>query len=298
MNRFSIKDIENLTGIKAHTIRIWEQRYGILQPRRTATNIRYYDGEDLKLALRIALLNSFGYKISRIQQMTDRDMNALIQKVADKGFQLQSLVNNLLEATLSMDGARLEALLDAQVKQYGLEQTIELLVFKFLEKVGMMWLTNRLVIAQEHLASNIIARKLHVAIDALPLPHSDPAGDVSQHSFLLFLPEGEIHEISLLYVQYLLRRQGKNVTYLGANTPLKDARLAWEAARQTHVFLHLTSFNKEAALHRYLGQASEAFPTATIFVSGAALRFGPPAGLPNVRYLYSLQEAKTEFSEA
>ena len=119
MNRFSIKDIENLTGIKAHTIRIWEQRYKILQPKRTNTNIRFYDAADLKLALRISLLNNYGYKISRIRQMQDSDMDALIQKISDAGFKLNAKTNELLGAALAMDMIAFEELINHHISTAG-----------------------------------------------------------------------------------------------------------------------------------------------------------------------------------
>eukprot|EP01136_Pigoraptor_vietnamica_P033656 Opistho-1_new@96735 len=209
MNKFSIKDIENLTGIKAHTIRIWEQRYGILQPKRTPTNIRYYDALDLKLALRISLLNNYGYKISRIHEMSEEDMNSLIQKINDKDFKLQLLVNELLEATLAMNIDKFEKLVNEYMHKYGIEQTIEQLVFNFLEKIGIMWMTDRLFPAQEHMVSNVVYRKLAVAIEGLP-----PKDAGATPSVLLFLPEGEIHDIGLMYVNYLLHKYGKNPIYL------------------------------------------------------------------------------------
>jgi DNA-binding transcriptional MerR regulator len=136
MNRFSIRDLENLTGIKAHTIRIWEQRYDILQPKRTPTNIRYYDADDLKLALRVALLNQYGYKISRIHRMKSEEMATLIETITDPNFRFQADAIRMLDATLAMDTGTLERLLAAQIDEYGMEQTIENLRFSFWRRSG------------------------------------------------------------------------------------------------------------------------------------------------------------------
>src|SRR6185312_10894322 len=125
MNKFSIKDLENLTGIKAHTIRIWELRYGILNPERTATNIRIYNADDLKTVLRIALLNSHGYKISRIQSMSKDEINELLQKITDTDFRLNLAVNDLIEATLSMNVEAFEALFNMHIRRNGIEHTME-----------------------------------------------------------------------------------------------------------------------------------------------------------------------------
>lgn len=286
MNRFSIKDLENLTGIKAHTIRIWEQRYSILQPKRTPTNIRYYDAADLRMALRVSLLNAFGYKISRINKMTDGDMSALIQKISDEDFKLQAVVNELLEAALAMDTIGFEALLDAQIKKRGLEAAIEEVCFGFLEKIGIMWMTDRLIPAQEHIASNIIYRKVAVAIEQLPQPAADAL------SVLLFLPEGEIHEISLMYVQYLLRRAGKRAIYLGANAPLSEAAAAYTAGKPAYVYVHLTSVAADFEGQPFFRQLAAALPGARILVSGAVLRKGRYKAPEGMQFLHSLAEAR------
>lgn len=287
MNRFSIRDIENLTGIKAHTIRIWEQRYGILQPKRTPTNIRYYDAEDLKLALRIALLNSYGYKISNIHKMSTADMSVLIDKITDKDFRLTLLVNNMLEATLAGDVDRFETYLDEYISRNGIELTIEKLVFLFLEKIGLMWMTDRIFPAQEHLVSNVIYRKIAVAIEHLPPRAADASPTV-----LLFLPEGEIHDIGLLFVFYLLRKHGKNPIYLGPNSPLKDARFVYETRRPEYIYIHLTSVAEDFEAGRYLSKAQSLFPDSTLLVSGAMLRHRKLELSEQVKLLYSLHDVK------
>jgi DNA-binding transcriptional MerR regulator len=285
MNRFSIKDIENLTGIKAHTIRIWEQRYGILKPKRTPTNIRFYDADDLKSALRISLLNNFGYKISRIQQMTISDMDGLIKKISDEDFKLQAQTNEMLEATLAMDVPRLENMVANQIRRQGMEATMEGLVFQFLEKIGLMWVANYLAPAQEHLASNVLYRKLAVAIDNL---HFNPEGV----KVLLFLPEGEVHELALMYVQYLLRKNGVIPIYLGANTPLKEVELVYDAVKPDYVYTHLTSVAKDWDPSRYYKRLTEVVKGASLFISGRAIHKIKTVSGDNVRLLHSLNEVR------
>jgi len=289
MNRFSIKDIENLTGIKAHTIRIWEQRYGILQPKRTPTNIRYYDSEDLKMALRIALLNSYGYKISRIHQMTAAEMSSLISKVGDKDFQLQALVNDLLEAMLAVNIDLFETLVNQYIRKYGIEHAVEELIFLFLEKIGLMWLSDRIFPAQEHLISNVIFRKIASAIEQLPPKLSNNAP-----VFLLFLPEGEIHDLGLLYVQYLLRKFQKDPIYLGPNTPLKEASFVYEVKKPDYIYMHLTSVAEEFDGNKYLQKLSRQFPGCKIFVSGSMLRNKKYQQPDNMTFLFSLKEVREQ----
>lgn len=287
MNRFSIKDIENLTGIKAHTIRIWEQRYGILQPKRTPTNIRYYDALDLKTALRISLLNNYGYKISRIHEMSDEEMNSLIQKINDKDFKLQVLVNELLEATLAMDIDKFERLVNEYLRKYGIEQTIEQLVFNFLEKIGLMWMTDRLFPAQEHMVSNVVYRKLAIAIEGLPPKEADAGPSV-----LLFLPEGEIHDIGLMYVNYLLHKYGKNPIYLGANSPIKDVKMVVEAKRPNYLYVHLTSVASDFDVNKYIQKLHNTFPDSKILVSGSLLNVTKQIPVKNVQFMYTLQQVR------
>lgn len=292
MNRFSIKDIENLTGIKAHTLRIWEQRYGILQPKRTPTNIRYYDAYDLKHVLRIALLNQYGYKISKIHQMTNEEINNLIQKINDSNFQLQAQVNKLLEATLDVDTDLFESLIDRYIKKNSVESAIEELLFLFLEKIGIMWMTDRLVPAQEHIASNIIYRKLTLAIERLPQAAPESP------SVLLFLPEGEIHDIGLLYVYYILRKNNKKVIYLGANSPLKDVQYIYELKRPKYLYTHLTSTAESFDVRKYLQALVLAMPDVKIFVSGYMLSTDKYTPInDNMRFLYNLSETKVFLSE-
>lgn len=287
MNRFSIKDIENLTGIKAHTIRIWEQRYGILQPKRTPTNIRYYDSEDLKLALRVALLNSHGYKISRIHKMNDGEMASLIGKIGDVDFRLQALVNNLLEATLAVDMDLFEDLVDQYVRKNGIEAAVEQLLFLFLEKIGLMWLSDRIFPAQEHLVSNIIYRKIAVAIEQLP------AKDVAASpKILLFLPEGEIHDLGLLYVHYLLRKYKKDPIYLGPNSPIREAAFVHGVMKPKYIYVHLTSIAEEFDVNKYLQKVAQQFQDCIIYVSGSMLRNRRHIQAGNMHFLYNLKEVK------
>ncbi|MBN9483500.1 MAG: MerR family transcriptional regulator [Bacteroidetes bacterium] len=287
MNRFSIKDIENLTGIKAHTIRIWEQRYNIFTPKRTPTNIRYYDALDLKMALRIALLNNYGYKISHIHEMSEQDMNSLIQKINDKDFRLQLLVNDLLEATLAMDMQQFEKLVNTFIKRYGIEDTVEQLFFNFLEKIGIMWMTDRILPAQEHLVSNVIYRKIAIAIENL-VPQQKTDGP----TVLLFLPEGEIHDIGLLYVHYLALKYGKNSIYLGPNSPLKEVQMVAEIKKPEYLFVHLTSVASSFDCNQYLTRLTTAVTDSKIFVSGSMLQNLKLKTFPTLKYLHSLKEVR------
>lgn len=290
MNRFSIRDIENLTGIKAHTLRIWELRYGILQPKRTDTNIRYYDGDDLKSVLRISLLNNYGYKISLIHQMSDAAINKLIAEINNIDFQLQALVNELLQYTIEMNAVGFEKVLNNYIKHYGIEAAVEELIFAFLEKIGIMWMTNRIFPAQEHLVSNIIFRKITLAVEKLPF-NSDAKCKV-----LLFLPEGEIHDIGLMYAYYLLRKHNKQPIYLGPNSPMKDVKLAHDMLQPKYIYVHLTSANSNCNIIQYLQKLCKDYPKVQIIASGAMLKSLKLKPIKNLTLIYSLQEAHQTFA--
>lgn len=292
MNRFSIRDIENLTGIKAHTLRIWEQRHGIITPKRTDTNIRYYDGDDLKQALRVALLNQHGHKISKIQKMSEEDINALLRETADAGFQFEYLLNNMVEATIDMNTALFESLLNKYIRKFGIEQTIEQLIFSFMEKIGVMWMTNRIFPAQEHLVSNIISRKILLAIEKQQVKP-----DFTQSTFLLFLPEGEIHDIGLMYVHYLLLKHGHEVIYLGANAPLDQVALVCAKAQPDYLYSHITSVSNDFDINGYLNKLGALHKKNKVFVSGAMLKNSSVNSYPdNVVLLSSLQEMQLKLS--
>lgn len=164
MHSFTIKDLENLSGIKAHTIRIWEQRYSFLKPSRTDTNIRFYSNEELKKLLNVALLNKFGFKISHIDKMKESEIREKILALNQMEAQQERIVNTLIQNMVDLDMESFEGVLDNFIAVRGIERTISQIIFPFLEKIGILWLTNHINPAQEHLVSNIIRQKLIAGI--------------------------------------------------------------------------------------------------------------------------------------
>ena len=225
MTRFTIKDLENLSGIKAHTIRIWEQRYSFLRPGRTHSNIRYYSNDDLKTILNISILNKYGFKISHINKMSAADVQARVAGLNIAGAQEERVVNELIQKMVDLDTAGFEKIMEKQITANGIEKTIIKTIFPFFERIGILWQTGNINPAQEHLTTNIIRQKLIVGID-----EAKPLIRVNK-SFLLFLPERELHELGLLLVYYLLKKRGVNVFYIGANVPLKDAQFIADAKK-------------------------------------------------------------------
>lgn len=249
MNAFTIKDLENLSGIKAHTIRIWEQRYNFLKPQRTETNIRYYTGDELKAILNIALLNKYGYKISHIDRMQPEEILDRITTLGNAQAQQERMVNELIQHMVDMDTDTFEDVLDSYIAARGIDKTITQVIFPFLEKIGILWLTNHINAAQEHLVTNIVRQKLIVGIEGA-FSHIGV-----KKTIILFLPEGEHHEIGLLYTFYLMKSYGVKVIYLGSNVPMKDVEYVANLKKPDYLYCHLTSvahnFNFEKFLNNY-----------------------------------------------
>ena len=235
MNLFTIKDLENLSGIKAHTIRIWEQRYNFLKPSRSTTNIRYYSNDELKKVLNIALLNKYGYKISHIDKMTEVDVRDKILSLSQIQAKQERIVNELIQCMVDLDIEKLEDTLDQHIRTKGIERTITQIIFPFMEKIGILWLTNHINPAQEHLVSNIIRQKLMVGIEGI-----STALKVNK-TVLLFLPEGEYHELGMLFMYYILKSRGISTIYLGANVPLNDVEYVVNLKKPDYLYSHITS---------------------------------------------------------
>ncbi|MGH2553811.1 MAG: MerR family transcriptional regulator [Chitinophagaceae bacterium] len=262
MDSFTIKDIETISGIKAHTIRIWEQRYDILKPTRTDTNIRRYSSDELKQILNISLLNRNGFKISHISRMTDAEMQEKILSLSDVHAQADRLVNEIIAKLSSLEIEAFEKQIDEYILSKGIERTITQLIFPFLEKIGILWLTNNINPAQEHLVSNIIRSKLINGIESV---HSKTR---IKKTFLLFLPESEYHELGLLFVHYLLKSKGARVYYLGANIPMKDAVFVFRKMRPDIIYMHLTSTSSEFNLDKYVQKLKLHIGNTPVIISG------------------------------
>jgi DNA-binding transcriptional MerR regulator len=291
MNAFTIKDLENLTGIKAHTIRIWEQRYSFLKPRRTDTNIRYYSNEELKKILNIALLNKYGYKISHIDRMSEPEINDKIITLSNSLAQQEIVINDLIQAMVDMEMEDFEDRLSDYIRQRGIEKAISQIIFPFLERIGVLWMTGHIIPAQEHLVTNIIRQKLLVGIDAA---NSHLRID---KSLLLFLPEGEFHELGLLFVYYLLKSRGIRVVYLGANVPLDDVRQVIGYKKPDYLYTHLTSVSHAFNFDRFLVHSLKKFENIPLIISGKLALAYEKKIPPQILFKRSLQEV-TEFIAA
>jgi DNA-binding transcriptional MerR regulator len=224
--RFQIRDLEEFSGVKAHTIRMWEKRYGLLIPDRTDTNIRTYGLDQLKAILNVAYLNRQGYKISKIAALSAADRDRLVSEIAAKQLNGSDVLNSMKLAMISFDEILFDSVSTKYRETHGFRKLVEQVYVPLLEQIGLLWQSNSICPAQEHFISNIIRHRLIVASEQLTLGAADKGC-----TYVLYLPENEIHELGLLYVNYLLRARGDRTIYLGQSVP--DADLEQVAAMFT-----------------------------------------------------------------
>lgn len=261
MSNYSIKDLEQLSGIKAHTLRIWEQRYNLLKPKRTDTNIRYYDDVDLKLILNVAMLNTHGIKISKIAAMSSNDISQEIIRLTDQSMDHNDQIQALTICMIEMDEDRFEKVLSTNILKLGFEETVLDVIYPFLSKIGVLWQTGAINPAQEHFISNLIRQKLIVAIDG-------QMGKSQGKTFMLFLPEGELHELSILFSSYLIKKHGHKVIYLGQSTPQIDLISVYKIQQPDYLLTIITSSPSGDKMQDYLNMLGKEFRNSEIFMSG------------------------------
>ncbi len=283
MNTFSIRDIENLSGIKAHTLRIWEQRYGIMAPQRKESNHRRYNTEDLKQILRISFLYHQGYKISKIAAMSSAEIKRLSLEFSNKS-SYEVFINQLMEASIDFDEDAFDKVFASLFSHMGLEKSMFHVIYPFLNNIGILWMTGNIIPAQEHFASNIIRNKIFTAIDALP-----KTGNVHGKKIILFCPPGEYHEIPLLLIQYLLKRRGISYVFFGVNTSLDLIQEYLSVHQATHLLFHMiTNFTNKDPLH-FIEETMQAIPEISIVASGPVFS-NLQTEMEGVRILRSISE--------
>ena len=263
MSIYSIKDLEVLSGIKAHTLRIWEQRYNLIAPSRTDTNIRQYTGEDLKLLLNVSMLNEHGYKISKIANMSSEELHKEVLSITDTNNKYSDQIHALTMAMIEIDEARFESVMARNITNLGLEKTMLNIIYPFLTKVGLMWQTGTINPAQEHFMTNLIRQKLIVAIDGQYNSTSENA-----KKFLLFLAEGELHEVSLLFTHYIIKSRQQKSIYLGQWLPFADLIETYKSHKPDYIVTAITSIPNNSDVQKYVTKLCQTFPETKILLSG------------------------------
>lgn len=285
MGKFSIKDIENITGIKAHNIRIWEQRYDLMVSKRTETNIRFYDDRDLCTFLNIANLTDNGFRISEIAKMSSTEMHEKIGKLSEDHNNPCIQVNTLTEAMLEFDQEKFNLTLNKCTERTGIIDVMSETVFPFLRKVGFMWQTNLIAPAHEHFVTNLIKARLINSIESLADPEP-----VRAKRFLLFLPANETHEIGLCYAHYLIKLAGNRVLFLGQSVPYNDLKITAEKFNPHYCLTSITAMQSEGSILGMVDELLENLPFWPLIVSGPIISIMEMPEKERLMTLKSIQE--------
>ena len=220
---FSIRDLENISGIKAHTIRIWEKRYNLLSPERSKTNIRYYSHQNLQKLLNIVLLNNNNYKISKISEMNDELINITARELAFNTSINDDAINSLKLSMFKFDKVSFNTTYNKLLDKKNFREIFNEVFIPFLEHLGLLWQTETILPVHEHFISNLITQKIQINTDELKYTKIS-----SDNVFILFLPANEIHELGLLYLNYELVLRGHRTIYLGQNLPLNNLNIFFD----------------------------------------------------------------------
>jgi MerR family transcriptional regulator, light-induced transcriptional regulator len=266
MGNYSIKELERLSGIRAHTIRIWEKRHGLVTPQRTKTNIRFYSDDDLKKIINVSVLNNHGVKISKIANLTQTEINQRVSELSESKNSVDIYIEQLVVAMIDMEEERFEEILGKLSLKIGFERMMLEVIYPFLEKIGVLWLTDNVTPAQEHFISNLIRNKLIVATDSLHLPGKDA------HRVALFLPENELHEIGLLFYCYICKKNGLRTYYLGQTVPYVSLKSICEEHNPNLIVSSFTSLPQSHAIQNYVNRLAADFPKTKVLLTGYALK--------------------------
>jgi len=266
LNSYQIADLERLTGIKAHTIRIWEKRYNLIEPHRTSTNIRYYDDAQARKLLKVSTLLAQGIKISKISELSEKEINSRIQElqhVVSEDAICTGFINELTASMLAFDENGFEKTFSSAVIRFGMYQAMLKVFYPFLHKTGLMWSMEEAMPVQEHFASAIIRRKLITATDGLPVSTK------RSKSFILFLPSEEWHETGLLFSDYIIRSHGYKTIYLGQNVPANNLLDVIKNIKPTHILTLYIARHKPEDIVSDLLLISKKYPSVKLMVAGS-----------------------------
>ncbi|MEO5905731.1 MAG: MerR family transcriptional regulator [Saprospiraceae bacterium] len=284
---FSISDLSELTGINAHSIRIWERRYNLLEPVRTDSNIRRYNNDDLRKLLNISLLLKEGLKISELASYSDQQLNARVNSMLSTVQDDKHAMNELKMAMLSFDTRKFEDVYNRLSGSMSFYNIFLNIMIPFLDHIGSLWQTNSISVAHEHYVSNLLRQKLFFQVEKLPMP--DPIG---QKLYVLFLPIHELHELGLLFIHYTLLLNGYNSIYLGPDVGLPS--LEGIPKNKSRVFVtYLTITPAEELLPGFFTEAKKTLlgPHDQLHALGHRVRnFKLAKGVKNIFIYSSLKE--------
>ena len=293
-SQFSIKDLENLTGIKAHTIRIWEKRYNLLEPKRTDTNIRYYDLASFQKLLNVSYLNNNGYKISKITTIDERDIPKLVREIASKNDIDNHAINALKLAMLNFDQTLFYNTYDSLLKEKSFRDIFYDVFIPMLSNIGMLWQTDTITPAHEHFITTLIRQKILVNTELIQSKQENK----SKKTFVLYLPDNEIHELGLMFLNYEIISLGYHSIFLGQSIPLENLTDIQNYYDDITFISYFTIKPEKENLHKYINKFNDIIlkpSTSKFWVLGQMLSHLDVNNLPSgIRTFNSIQSLVEE----
>ena len=259
---YSIKDMENLSGVKAHTIRIWEKRYGIIKPKRTETNIRYYTAEDLRHLLNVCLLYKNGLKISKIARLSTEEIKEKINEISGITLDFEDLLDAMMLFILDLDAYNFGKVLSQHIDQIGLERTMDELIYPLMDKISLAWLAGSFQGAHESFVTQIIKSKIQKEIESL-----DEKTDFNP-KYLIYLTEGERQELSLLYMHFLLKKNKCKVINLGNDITMVDVIASIQTLKPKFVFSIFNEEINKSSFQNYVKQICKNLNSGKFILTG------------------------------
>ena len=275
MTVYSIKDLEHLSGIKAHTIRIWEKRYALLDPNRTDTNIRSYSDNDVRRILNVAMLVKNGYKISSVATFDEQKLQDEVIRINRNANDPDKDIDQLLFHTVNLDTFGFEAMVDKIIGELGFSKTIQQVIFPFFERIGILWQAGSIFTAHEHFVSNLIRNRL--IGETVKFVNKE-----ASKSALFFLRENDWHELGLLYFNFLAAQAGFRCVYLGQSLPFEDLANLLTANKYDFVCTSFVHAIEKPELELYLANLSLVFNQDKILIAGRQIAIHKPKLPSNV----------------
>lgn len=292
---YSISDLERLTGVQTHTIRIWERRYNALVPMRSAGNTRFYDDNQLRRLLNIVSLSKSGLKISHVCGLTEEAMNLLLEKEVTQSVspveKFEYYISQLLSFGLSYDEFQFDELINKAITEFGLKDTYINIMYPILVRLGLMWRSDNICPAQEHFMSNIIRHKISAASEQVVLKQETGA------TWVLFLPEEDDHDIGLLFANFLLKSAGHKVIYLGSKVPVDSVRDVIDRVEVQHLLVFMIRTETVTSVASYLEELSAAFKAQEIHVAGSSRILAEVEMKGNVKWMRSIDDLEEIIKE-
>ncbi len=286
MNLFTISQLSQYSGIKSHTIRMWEHRYNALKPERSDGNTRYYDNQQLRRLLNIVSMMETSHKVSELCLMPDDKLSGLVlnTKSVINAETAEYYVSQLISAGMNYNSRYFEELFEKCIAGYGVSEAYKVIIYPLLVRVGLMWAGRAIPSAQEHFISNLIRQKILRSIDSLS------QNIVSSDKWLLYLPENEYHEIGLLFADYIIRQSGRKVVYLGNSVTQRSLYSAIEDTRPSHILVFMIHYDSPERIQEYLNSLNKRFSGKRICVAGNFKLLNQLSYPPEVTWLKSIED--------